>query len=418
MENNQKEINSIDSIHNEDTNREKQKFDNLDSTSDGNNDIENEEISMEELLKEEGEKISSKLYNREPVYVQVVAVNNDYIYVDIGEKNEGIIPVKDFEGFKLPRIGTKIIAVLEKKGNEEKNTVLSYRKAKETITLKWLEKAFKERQRIKGKVVEQVKGGYIVSINGVNAFMPLSLSELGKVHKHYLPVNAKIKFYLTNFDPKNRKIIVSRKEVLEEDERERREKILNEIKEGDIVRAVVAKIIDNGIFVRFQGIEGFVKLEDIDWKNPKEALTQYRRGQRIKAKILNIDKEKQKLTFGIKQTKPNPIDIIKRKFPLKTKLSGKVVEINDGYAKIHIVDDIYGVVYEEDYSYDGSPEKNSIVESVVVGYLPETFELKLSIKKYEQIENRKRIEQYTKQTPKITLGQLLKETTNKNAEGE
>ncbi|MCX7647562.1 MAG: S1 RNA-binding domain-containing protein [Elusimicrobiales bacterium] len=373
--------------------------------------IDENEISMEELLKAE-DNLSEKLYKNELVYVKVVAVNNEFVYVDIGEKNEGIIPIKDFEGFKLPNVGTKIIAVLERKGSGERNTVLSYRKAKEAVTLKWLEKAFQEKQRIKGRIAQQIKGGYIVSINGANAFMPLSLSELGGAPRHYLPVNAKVKFYLIDFDPKNKKIIVSRRAVLEEDEKARREKILSETNEGDYTRVVVAKIIDSGMFVRYQGMEGFVKLEDVDWKNPKQALSEYKRGQRIKVKILSIDREKQRINFGIKQTKPNPIDILRRKFPVRSSVKGKVVEIGDKWVKLHIAEDIYGIINEEDYSYEGAPEKDSVVDAAVVGVNPETYELKLSIKRYEQIENRKRIEQYSKQSPKITLGQLLKDSEN------
>lgn len=370
------------------------------------------ELSMEELLKAE-ENISEKLYNGELVYVKVVDVRSDYVYVDIGEKNEALIPVSDFADFKLPNPGTKVVAVLERRGNSEKPTILSYRKAKEAITLKMLEEKFNKRERVKGKIAEQVKGGYIVNINGVKAFMPLSLSELGGSFKHYLPVNAKVKFYIINFDPKNKKIIVSRRAVLEEDEKARREKVLSEISEGLVVRAVVSRVVDNGIFIRFQGIEGFVKLEDVDWKNPKNELSKYRRGQRIKAKILSIDREKQKILFGIKQTKPNPIEILRKKYPFRTIVKAKVVEIFDNYVKAHVSDDIYGLIYEDDYGYDGVPQKDSIIDAVVIGVNEETYDLKLSIKRFEQIENRKTIEQYSRQAPKITLGQLLKDSTQK-----
>ncbi len=375
---------------------------------------ENIELSMEELLKAE-ENISQKLYSGELVYVRVVEVSNDYVYVDIGEKNEALVPVSDFDGFKLPNPGTKIIAVLERKGNLEKPTILSYRKAKEKITLQMLENKFKNRERVKGKIQEQVKGGYIVNINGVKAFMPLSLSELGGSSKHYLPANAKVRFYIISFEPQNKKIIVSRRAVLEEDEKARREKILSEISPSMNVKAVVARVIDKGMFIRFKGIEGFVKLEDVDWKNPKEELSKYKRGQRIKAKILSIDKEKQSITFGIKQTKPNPADVLKRRFPPRSIVKAKIVELGENMAKAHITEDIYGVISEDEYGYEGAPEKDSIVDCAVMGVNPETYELKLSIKKYEQMENRKTIEHYSKQAPKITLGQLLRDSTKENS---
>jgi len=368
------------------------------------------EITMEELLNLETSNILEKLYTKEPVYVKVVAISDGNIYVDIGEKTEAIIPTKDFEGFKLPNIGTRIVAVFERK-DKEGNVYLSYRKAKEEMTLKWLEKVFSQKLRIKGRIAEQVKGGYIVTINGIKAFMPLSLSEIGGAQRHYLPVNAKVKFYVVEFNPKTRKVIISRRDVLEEDEKARKKKVLAQTKENEIVRAVVSKVIDKGIFVRYQGIEGFVNLDDVDWKDPAKSLSTYKRGQRIKVKVLSIDRENQKITFGIKQTKPNPLDLLKRRFPQRSFVKGKVVEIGDNFVKLHIVDDVYGIVEENDYSFDGAPEKDSIVDAVVVGVKPETFELKLSIKKYEIIENRKRIEQYAKQTPKITLGQLLKDNT-------
>lgn len=371
--------------------------------------LEENEINIEEFLKGE-EELTEKLYKKEPVYVKVVAIDKDSVYVDIGEKKDGVISVKDFDGFKLPNIGSKIIAVLEKRSTEEQPAILSYRKAKEAVTLKWLEKAYAQRERIRGRILQQVKGGYIVSINGVNAFMPLSLSELRGTSRHYLPVNAKVKFYLIDFNPQNKKIIVSRRAVMEEDEKIRREKVISQTKEGEYTRVVVSKITDNGIFVRYQGIEGFVKLEDVDWKNPKEMLSHFSRGQRIKVKILSVDREKQRINFGIKQTRPNPQDVLRRRFPIRTIVKGKVVEVGENYSRVHIVDDVYGMISEEEYSYDGPPSKDSVVDAAVIGINPQTYELNLSIKKYEQIENRKRIEQYSKQTPKITLGQLLKDS--------
>ncbi|MCX7905475.1 MAG: S1 RNA-binding domain-containing protein [Elusimicrobiales bacterium] len=404
------EENKNSNAENNETKKDENLIQKNQTTSETENHDEYLELSMEELLKAE-ENLAEKLYNGELVYVKVVDVRSDYVYVDIGEKNEALIPVSDFSDFKLPNPGTKIIAVLERKGNIEKPTILSYRKAKEKVTLKMIKEKFEKKERVKGKITEHVKGGYIININGVKAFMPLSLSELGGASKHYLPINAKIKFYITSFEPHNKKIIVSRRAVLEEDEKARREKILSEIKEGENVRAVVSKVIDKGMFIRFQGIEGFVNLEDIDWKNPKEELSKYKRGQRIKAKILSIDREKQKIIFGIKQTKPNPIDILKKKFPFRTIVKGKIVEVGENYAKAHITDDIYGIISEDDYGYDGVPEKDSIIDAIVLGVNNNTYELKLSIKRYEQIENRKTIEHYSKQIPKITLGQLLKDTT-------
>jgi len=368
--------------------------------------IENNEMMMDELLKSE-DALNEKLYSKEIVTVKVVEVNNEGVFVDIGEKKEGIIPLDEFDIDKKPEVGSKIVAILERKGDENRNAILSYRKAMEKLAWQKLNDSFSKKERLKGKIIEHVKGGYIVDIYGLRGFMPLSLSEIGGAPKHYLPVNAKIKFYIIDMDIKSRKIIISRRQVLEEDEKARREKVLSETKEGNITRVVISKVISEGIFVRYQGIEGFINLSDVGWKNPEEAIKNYKRGMRLKVKILKIDKEKERITFGIKQLTPNPIDILKRRFPFKSILKVKITDVLKEGARAHITGDIFGFISEQDYGLDFTPKKDDEVNVAVVGVNPKTYELILSVKKYEEIENRKKIQQYMKASPKLTLGQLL-----------
>ncbi|PIS47559.1 MAG: hypothetical protein COT17_02875 [Elusimicrobia bacterium CG08_land_8_20_14_0_20_51_18] len=375
-----------------------------------------QEMSMEDLLKGESD-FNEKLYSREIIQVRVVEVNNEGIFVDIGEKKEGLIALDEFEADKKPAVGSKIVALLEKRGDEKHNAVLSHRKAREKLSWQWLEKAFGAKERIRGKIVEHVKGGYIVDVSGLRGFMPLSLSEIGGSPKHYLPPNAKIKFYVTDMDVRARKIIVSRRQVLEEDEKVRREDVLKETQGGKITRVVVSKIIDAGIFVRYQGIEGFINTSDVSWKNPEQAVKTYKRGQRLKVKILRIDKETEKINFGLKQLTQNPIDLLKRKFPFKTTLRVKITEVLKDGAKAHISGDIYGFISEQDYGFDFVPKKDDEVNVAVLGVNPRTYDLKLSMKRFEEIEDRKKIQQYLKGSPKLTLGQLLRESTEEEHGG-
>ena len=196
-----------------------------------------EEMSMADLLKAEAE-VSEKVYSRDIVTVRVVQVNAEYVLVDIGEKKEAAIPLADFQDEKTPVAGDEVQAVLEKKGGEGRYTMLSHRRARERAAWELAKKMFEAKERVKGKVLELVKGGYIVDIAGMRAFMPLSLSELGGAHRHYLPPNAKIKFYIADFKEKDRKVVVSRRQVLEEDEKERRVQVLGEVQPGGIVRGV------------------------------------------------------------------------------------------------------------------------------------------------------------------------------------
>ncbi|MCG2725609.1 MAG: S1 RNA-binding domain-containing protein [Elusimicrobia bacterium] len=366
-----------------------------------------EEMSMEELLKGEKE-FSEKLYNGEIVKVKVAQVTDESVFVDISEKKEAIISLEDFKNEKSkPQVGDTVEAILEKKGGETRHTILSHKKAKENLSWQWCEKAFKAKERIKGRIKDIIKGGYLVEVLDIEAFMPMSLSEINGAHKHYLPRNAKVKFYITDFSERNKKFIVSRRQVLEEDEKERKKKIFSEINVGRVVRTVVSKSIEEGLFVRFQGIEGFVKLLDISWNNQKEAMATYKRGQRIKCKILRIDNESEKISFGIKQLTPNPVDIVKRKFPYKSIVKGKVISLSDEGAKIEVSDKVLGFIPVSEYGFKSAPKENELVKTVMVGVNSFNYQLNLSIKKLEGMEDRKRMQGYMKGSPSLTLGQIL-----------
>lgn len=377
--------------------------------------VEEKELSMDELLEMQS-GISDKIYDKEVVLVKVVHVSEDAVFVDAGEKKEAIIPVSDFEKENLPSAGSKIPALLAKKGKEGGHTVLSYKRAKEQIAWDYCKKAFEEKTRLKGRILEMVKGGYIVDACGLNAFMPMSLSEFGGAYKHCLPVNAKIKFYIIEMSVKEKKIIVSRRLALEEDEKERRKKIFSEVSPGKVIRAVVSKGINSGMFVRFDGIEGFIKIADIAWKNPEEAIKNFKRGQRIKCKILALDRESEKISFGIKQLTPNPADVLKKRFPFRSLLRAKVTEVSKDGAKVSVDKNTEGFVSETEFGASGSPRAGDNVKAAVIGINHSSFELVLSIKKFEEMEDRKKMQQYLKKSPSLTLGQILENSEDNDIE--
>ena len=151
--------------------------------------INEQEMTMDQLIAQQ-ESLSEKLYKKEIVEVPVVQINQDYILVDTGAKKEGAIAVSEFEGKTLPAVGDTISAVLIKRGSDERPSILSHKKALESLGWDICKKAYEDKERAKGTIVQCVKGGYIVEVFGVNGFMPLSLSELHTAYKHYLPVGA------------------------------------------------------------------------------------------------------------------------------------------------------------------------------------------------------------------------------------
>ena len=377
------------------------------------------EMTMDQLIAEQ-ESLSEQLNKREIVEVTVVQITGDYILVDTGTKKEGAIAVSEFDANSLPAVGDKVSVVLVKRGNDERHSILSHKKALEMQGWDICKKAYEEKERVRGVILQTVKGGYIVDVFGVSGFMPLSLSELHTAYKHYLPVGAKIKAVIVEFSKEKQKLIVSRKQVLEEDEAVRRAEVLGQIKEGDVLRVVVAKVDKEHLFLRFHGIEGIVNLENVAWKEPETAIANYRRGQRLKAKLLKLDKETPKLEFGLKQLFLNPADALKRRYPYKSTVKATVVSVSaeEGVECTIGKNNTKAYISPFEMGRDFTAQPGDVIQTLVVGVNPETYVVNLSVKKYDQAQNRKVVAQYLKQAPRPTLGQLLENSFNAEEETE
>jgi len=372
---------------------------------------ESEEMTMDQLIAQQ-ESLSEQLNKREIVEVTVVQISGDYILVDTGAKKEGAILVSEFEGKTLPAVGDKVSAVLVKRGTDERYSILSHKKALEMQGWDVCKKAFEAKERVKGVILQTVKGGYMVDVFGVSGFMPLSLSELHTAYKHYLPVGAKIKAVIVEFSKEKQKLIVSRKQVLEEDEAVRRAEVLSQIQEGQVLRVVVAKVDKERLFLRFHGIEGVVSLDNVAWKDPATAITNFRRGQRLKAKLLKLDKETPRLEFGLKQLFLNPAEALKRRYPYKSTVKATVVKVSaeEGVECTIGKNATKAYISPFEMGQDFSAKEGDVIPTLVVGVNPETYVVNLSVKKYDQAQNRKVVAQYLKQAPRPTLGQLLEDS--------
>ncbi|ACC98101.1 Ribosomal protein S1 [Elusimicrobium minutum Pei191] len=369
-----------------------------------------QEMTMDQLFAEQ-EELVNKLNKREIVQVTVVQVGKDSVLVDTGDKKEGYIPLSDFEGKAVPEAGEKVSAVLVKKGSDERHAVLSFKKAQEYLGWEIAKKAFDNKERVRGTIVSCVKGGYIVDVFGVSGFMPLSLSELHTAYKHYLPAGAKVKCVVVEFSKEKNKLIVSRKQVLEEDEAVRRDGVLAQVKEGEVLRVVVAKADKDKLYLRFHGIEGVVTLDNVAWQDTEKAITSFRRGQRLKAKLLKIDKETGKLEFGLKQLFLNPADALRRKFPYKSTTKGKIVAITEEGVEVSLgKNNTKGFISQFEMGRDFDGNVDDVINVMVIGINPDDCSVNLSVKKYDQVQNKKFVAQYMKQAPRPTLGQLLQDS--------
>ena len=173
------------------------------------------------------------------------------------------------------------------------------------------------------------------------------------------------------------------------------------------MRGVVSKTTEDSVLVRFQGIDGAVSLENISWKDPKEAMTKYKRGMRVRCKILAIDREKEFISFGFKQIMPNPAFMLRRKFPVRSKVKATITSVTDAGAEAKINDNADAFISSDDYGAEGTPVVGAEVNAIVVGVNMNEFKVKLSIRRNEEQEDRKRFQSYFKEGPRFTLGQML-----------
>ncbi len=365
-------------------------------------------MTMDQLFAEQ-DQMQQKLNKREIVNVTVVQISQDNILVDTGDKKEGLIPLTDFEGKTLPAVGSTVAAVLVRKGGDERHSILSYKKAQETVGWDLCKTAFENKERVRATVVETVKGGYRVEVNGVIGFMPLSLSELHPAYKHYLPKGAKIKAVIAEFSKEKQKLILSRKQVLQEDESVRRGEVLSGVKVGEVLRVVVSKVGKETLYLRFHGIEGIVSLDNIAWKDQPAALANYKRGQRIKAKLLAINEEAGTISFGIKQLFLNPADALKKRYPYMSTAKGIITKITpDVGVEVELgKNKNKGFVRAEELPLDFAGKEGDVISVAVVGVDAVNFVVNLSVKRFESVQNRKVVAQYLRQAPRPTLGQLL-----------
>lgn len=369
-----------------------------------------EDITMDQLFAEQ-DAMQEKLNKREIVNVSVVQISQDNVLVDTGDKKEGLIPLSDFEGKAVPAVGSQITAVLVRKGSDERHSILSHKKALETLGWDVCKTAFENKERVKGVITECVKGGYKVEVNGVQGFMPLSLSEIHPAYKHYLPKGAKIKAVIAEFSKEKQKLIISRKQVLQEDESVRRTQVLSEVKPGEVLRVVVSKVGKDCLYLRYHGIEGIVTLDNVAWKDAETILANYRRGQRIKAKLLSVNEEKGTMNFGVKQLFLNPADLLKKRFGYMTTVKGVITKITPEGVEVELgKNKTQGFIAENELGPDFAGKEGDNVQAVVIGIDTAKFTVNLSVRRFDQVQNRKVVAQYLKQAPRPTLGQLLQDS--------
>ncbi len=284
----------------------------------------------------------------EVITAEVISVDPDFVVVNAGLKSESIIAASEFlsdRGELEVSVGDFVKVCIEALEDGYGATKLSREKAKRLASWLDLEEAMNEGRIIKGMVNGRVKGGLTVMVNGIRAFLPGSLVDLRPVKDTTPFENKEWDFKVIKLDRKRNNVVVSRRAVLEDSMGADREAMLGSLKEGAVVKGIVKNITDYGAFVDLGGIDGLLHITDLAWrrvKHPSEVLTV---GEEVEAKILKFDQEKNRVSLGLKQLGDDPWVALTRRYPVGTRLFGKVTNLTDYGAFVEIEPGIEGLVH-------------------------------------------------------------------------
>ena len=284
----------------------------------------------------------------------VIAVEKDVVIIDVGLKSEGRVPVREFMvGGVSPELkpGDEVEVYLEKIENKNGEAVLSREKAlREEAWIK-LEKACANQQRVDGVIFGRVKGGFTVDIQGAVAFLPGSQVDIRPIRDVTPLMHISQPFQILKMDRKRGNIVVSRRAVLEESRVEQRNELLAKISEGQVLEGMVKNITDYGAFIDMGGIDGLLHVTDISWRrisHPSEVLSL---GQNVKVMVTKFDQATKRVSLGMKQLETNPWQGADVKYPVGTKLSGKITNITDYGAFVELEPGIEGLVHVSEISW-------------------------------------------------------------------
>jgi len=344
--------------------------------------------SFKELYEE-----SLKTYQEgEIVRGEIVQIDKEFVLVDIGYKSEGQIRIAEFidlEGQLTIKVGDKVDVLLVRKENKEGRIILSKEKVARVKIWDEVEEAYRKRDTIRGKIVSQVKGGLFVDI-GIPAFLPGSQADLRPIKDLGTLIGMEYDFRVLKYEKDQRNIVLSRRAALEAERKALREKTLGLLEKDAILEGIVSNITGYGLFIDLGGIDGLVHITDIAWRKVGHPSEIYQIGDKVAVKILNFDRERKKISLGIKQLTPDPWSMAQEKYPVGARVKGNIVNLKEYGAFVEVEKGIEGLIHVSEMSWTGNIKHPSqilnvgnTVEAMVLNLDVSKRRISLSIKQLE-----------------------------------
>ncbi len=291
---------------------------------------------------------SSEMKPGAVIEAEVVDINGDYVIVNAGLKSESEIPASQFrdsEGAVQVNIGDRVEVAIETVEDGYGNTRLSRERARRAKSWEVLESAFAEQSIVTGILTGKVKGGFTVSIDEVRAFLPGSLVDVRPVTDTLFLENKQLEFKVIKLDRVRNNVVVSRRAVVEKEMEVERAELLQNLEEGQVVKGMVKNLTDYGAFVNLGGLDGLLHITDIAWKRVKHPSDVLEVGQELDVRVLKFDRERNRVSLGLKQLGEDPWSDIARRYPANTRIFGKITNLTDYGVFVELEEGVEGLVH-------------------------------------------------------------------------
>jgi small subunit ribosomal protein S1 len=319
----------------------------------------------------------------------ITEIRDNEVILDIGAKAEGVVPAYEFMDVGELQVGEEIEVFLERLEDREGNPVISYDKAQQKKNWENILSQCEEGSVISGRVKTKVKGGLVVNV-GVDAFLPASQIDIQppKNLDQYVGQTYDFKVLKINTDRKN--IVISRRELIEEQRLEKRRKLLEEIKPGDICRGAVKNITDYGAFIDLDGLDGLLHITDMSWGRISHPTEMLKVGEEVEVMIIEVDRDRERVSLGLKQTTENPWEGIENRYPVNARVRGKVVNLVPYGAFVELEEGVEGLVHVTELSWVKRVNKpgemlkvGDEIEAVVLGIQKDDQKISLSVRQLD-----------------------------------
>ena len=301
------------------------------------------------------------------INAEILEIKPDVVIVDAGLKSEGVIPVEQFyddNGEIAVAEGDQVEVALEAVEDGFGATRVSKEKAERIRTWDFLGEAYEKAESVVGQISGKVKGGYTVDVGSIRAFLPGSLVDVRPVRDTTYLEGKPLEFRVIKLDRARNNVVVSRRDVLKEEYSEERKQLLDTLQEGIVLKGIVKNLVDYGAFVDLGGIDGLLHITDMSWKRIKDPTDVVSVGEEIEVKVLKFDRERTRVSLGLKQLGDDPWVDIARRYPENTRLFGNVTNITDYGAFVEIEEGVEGLVHVSEMDWTNKNANPSSVVSV------------------------------------------------------